>query len=483
MHIITSRRFISALISFIIIHVNATYAADAIEASSGKIALGTGPSVNQQILSVSGDPDRPARLVVTLLTPDGPGPFPLAVMNHGASGSHKTELEPRYWNTLSTYYFLSRGYAVALPMMRGYAGSAGQEAHHHGCSQEDMGISNAKDIREVIEYISSQPNIMGNQVVVAGQSFGGWNTLALGTLHEPNVKGLINFSGGINISSCDDTQGTLAHAAYDYGSQTTIPSIWFYGDNDKVFPSPIWHEMYDRYTAAGGYAELVAYGKFMNDSHNMLVFPEGAKIWVPKLDEFLAKLGLPNKNLHPEYMPVAYPAPTNYAAIDDIDAIPYINEKGKSEYKKFLADPMPKVFLISPSGVSAKFSGGADPLGRAMAACRKASQECLAYAVDNDVTWVKPMPIPSATDFAAIDDVDAVPYLNDAGRKNYQAFLTQKSPRAFVIAQNGIAVTSHGGYDPLARALNICKSHGATCLPYAVNDRVVWINNKTISAR
>ena len=443
--------------------------------------LGTGASVNERILSVPGDPDRPARLVVTVLTPDGPGPFPLAVMNHGAAGSTRTDLEPRYWNTLSAYYFLSRGYAVALPMMRGYAGSEGKEIYS-GCSQESLGINNAKDIRAVIEHMSAQPYIESNQVVVAGQSFGGWNTLALGTLNYSNVKGLIVFAGGINISNCDDTQATLASAAHDYGSQTSIPSIWFYGDNDKRFPPPVWHGMYDRYTAAGGHAELVAYGRFMNDSHNLLGFPESMKIWIPRVDNFLAKLGMPSKNIHPQDLPVEFPPPTDFAAIDNVGAIPYINEKGRQTYQKFLSDPMPRVFLISTSGLSANFNSGIDPLGRAMAACRKASQECLVYAADNDVTMVRQTPIPPATNFAALDDVNAVPFLNEKSRQSYQAFLAKKNPRVFAIAPNGAAVSTQGGYDPLARALNICKNHGLACRPYAVNDQVVWTGEKKIAA-
>ncbi len=141
---------------------------------------------------------------------------------------------------------------------------------------------------------------------------------------------------------------------------------------------------------------------------------------------------------------------------------------------------MPKVFLISPTGMAARFNGGADPLGRALAACRKASQECMVYAADNDVTWVKQMPIPPATNFAALDDVNAVPYLNDKGRQNYQAFLKKKNTRAFAITPNGAAVSTQGGYDPLARALNICKNHGMDCRTYAVNDELVWMETKKV---
>ena len=110
-------------------------------------------SMNERVLSVPGDPQRPALLQVTTLMPDGPGPFPLAVMNHGSSGTTRPDLEPRYRFTFAAYYFLSRGYAVALPMMRGFAGSEGKQLPD-GCNQEAIGISNAKDISAVIEFMS-----------------------------------------------------------------------------------------------------------------------------------------------------------------------------------------------------------------------------------------------------------------------------------------------------------------------------------------
>jgi len=40
-------------------------------------------------------------------------------MNDGATNAEPPGLQPRYRQSFSAYYFLSRGYAVALPMMRG----------------------------------------------------------------------------------------------------------------------------------------------------------------------------------------------------------------------------------------------------------------------------------------------------------------------------------------------------------------------------
>lgn len=430
-------------------------------------------SMNEQVLDVPGDSGRPVVLQLTVLKPNGPGPFPLVVMNHGSDGNKKPRDNPRYHLSFSAYYFLSRGYAVAMPMMRGFAGSGGQ-FEHHGCDFISTGLNNARDIRAVIQYMSAQPYIDGQHIVVAGQSFGGFNTLALGTLGVPNVKGLINFAGGLKESDCATSgQSMAAAAAYD-GEHTHIPSIWFYGSNDKVFSEPTWRTEYARYTAAGGVAQLVAYGNFMEDSHNLLGFPEGLAIWAAKVDAFLAGVGLPGQLVHPEYLPVPPPAPTHYATLEDVGAVPYLNDRSRKSYQQFLTRLPPRVFLIAGDGTTLATNGGFDPLGRGLAECRKIGRNCRPYAVDNDVVWVKPVQAPPPTHFAALEDATAIPYLGIAAQGGYRKFLALKKPRAFAIAPDGAWAASAGGNEPLQTALDECAKAHRGCLPYAVNDDVVW---------
>ncbi len=81
--------------------------------------------LNEKVLKLPGDPHRPVTLEVTLYMPSGIGPFPLAVMNHGATTASASNRGTRYRYTMSAYYFLSRGYAVALPMARRLGRCAG----------------------------------------------------------------------------------------------------------------------------------------------------------------------------------------------------------------------------------------------------------------------------------------------------------------------------------------------------------------------
>ncbi len=71
------------------------------------------------------------------------------------------------------------------------------------------------------------------------------------------------------------------------------------------------------------------------------------------------------------------------------------------------------------------------------------------YAVNgDDVVWTRPAPIPAASGFAAIDDVGAVPHLDEAGRAGYRQFLASRRPAPFVVAPNGTWAFSNVGEDP-----------------------------------
>lgn len=100
-------------------------------------------------------------------------------------------------------------------------------------------------------------------------------------------------------------------------------------------------------------------------------------------------------------------------------------------------------------------------------------------------TQADPRPLVSviATRFAAIDDVDDVPYLGDRGRARYREYLTWPTPKAFAITPTGYFGYTKGlkpstpgdPTDPSLRALAVCERLGqGPCKLYAVNSSVVW---------
>ncbi len=83
-------------------------------------------------------------------------------------------------------------------------------------------------------------------------------------------------------------------------------------------------------------------------------------------------------------------------------------------------------------------------------------------------------PVPPATTFAEIDNVNAVP-LTEAGRDRYRHYLSLPSPKAFVIFEGGQTWRFyHGDPDAMTKALDYCQSINKVCWLYAVDHRVVW---------
>jgi dienelactone hydrolase len=349
-------------------------------------ALAPDAPLNEKVLNLPGDPTRPVTLEVTLFTPPGLGPFPLAVLNHGATGASINNRGHRYRYTYSAYYFLSRGYAVALPMARGFADSGG-DLVHDGCALDRVGLANAQDVRAVIDALGRQPGIDRSRVVVAGQSFGGWTSLALGTMEVPGVHGLIGFSPAVRASDCREQDQAMVAGAATFGSRAKLPSLWFYGDNDTLMPVSTWRAVFDAYARAGGRGELVPVGRFLQDSHQMLSFPESLPLWTPRVDAFLTRIGLPSAETHPEYLPIPTPPASRFAAATDVAAVPSLNDKGRDAYRTFLTQSFPRAFAVGPGGTFSDAHGGFDPLARSLLACRKVGITCRPYAIDSDVVW------------------------------------------------------------------------------------------------
>lgn len=331
-------------------------------------------------------------LETTLYKPDGDGPFPVAVINHGKAYGD-TRFQERYRPNAAARFFLQRGYAVVVPMRQGFSKSGGAYIGG-GCNIESNGYVQAEDVKAVLDYVTSQSWADKSRILIAGQSHGGWTTLALGTLDYPGVRGLVNFAGGLRQDNCAGWEATLARAGSAYGKQTRVPSLWFYGDNDSYFAPHVFRPLFENYVAAGGQAELIAFGQFGTDAHAMFGSRAGAAIWQPRVERFMRSIGLATELIYPEFglvrtMPV--PPATDFAALADVDQVPYLKTSGREGYQAFLSKQIPRAFAISASGAWGWANMGDDPLERALANCNKYAkgQPCRLYSVDDQVVWVK----------------------------------------------------------------------------------------------
>jgi dienelactone hydrolase len=347
------------------------------------------PELGESIVFIRNDRLFSVDLETTVFRPDGAGPFPVVFINHGKD-SGNNRLQPRARSLPAVREFLQRGYAVVLPMRQGFSKSGGA-AVGEGCNIAGNGDAQADEIRPVVAWVEKQPWADTGRMAMLGQSHGGLATLAYAQKPHPGFKLFVNFAGGLRIANNCQWELALKDAFASYGSQTRVPSLWFYGENDSYFPPEVIGPAYQAYVKAGGQAELIAFGPFGRDAHGMFSSYDGLLIWWHKLEDKLKGMNLPTAILYPQYARagrVVAPPPSGFAAVEDVGQVPHVRQTGRDGYNSFLEKPSPRAFAIAPAGAWGWANGGEDPLQRALDNCNRAGKgKCRLYAVDDHTVW------------------------------------------------------------------------------------------------
>lgn len=233
-----------------------------------------------------------------LYKPPGDGPFKLVVMNHGAPRDHvdrRNDGRRRY--ELVAEFFLQRGFAVAVPMRRGYASSQGEFVEGYGSIDDPdfltAGKSTANDISAVVKYLREQPFVNKDHIILMGQSAGGWGVAATLSRNLPGVTAGITVGAGRGSLDSDNNvrPDKLIAAAGRFGEKVTLPSLWLYSANDNFFPQRISREIFAAFAAGGSPARLGMVGNVGKEGHDLLGAPLFVDEWRPPVEEFLRLIG------------------------------------------------------------------------------------------------------------------------------------------------------------------------------------------------
>jgi len=152
---------------------------------------------------------RNVRLATVLFRPDGPGPFPLAMIHHGSTGSGKN---PRAFDQVWSADWLAdilneKGWLVAFPQRRGRGGSDGlydegfAEDRSKGYSPEAAvslpGADRALiDADAALTALKRRADVNDGKTLLGGMSRGGVVAI-LQAGHKPQAfSGVLNFVGG-----------------------------------------------------------------------------------------------------------------------------------------------------------------------------------------------------------------------------------------------------------------------------------------------
>jgi dienelactone hydrolase len=251
----------------------------------------------------------PLPSIAYVVHPQGKGPFPLVVMNHGVSmDPEQRSFFPLVEFRDAAFWFARRGYFVVAPAGAGY-GAAGLDIPERGihavffqkigkCSDPnflDAGLAVAAIDLETIEYLSGRTEVITDNVIVVGQSAGGWGSIALASKNPSMIKAVIVFAAGRGgrvdgkpNNNCNPDK--LVEATADFGRTARVPMLWIYTENDTYFGPELSRRMHQAFVGAGGDAEYHLLGPFGNEGHLLIDSPDGVPLWSPFVSRFLDRL-------------------------------------------------------------------------------------------------------------------------------------------------------------------------------------------------
>ncbi len=262
----------------------------------GPVDLEAGESRRQLWLLPSQDPAVPMQ--TTVFRPPGEGPFPLVLMNHGTTGDSVQRL---YFPLLefndAALWFAKHGFAVAAPQRPGHGDTGGPFFEDVGqCRDPDFlssGLAVAAADQAALSYMTAQPFIESDGIVVVGQSAGGFGAMALASLNPPGVRAIINFAGvrgghaeGKPFNNC--LPNRLVETIREFGRTARIPMLWIYTQNDTFSGPVLSKRMFDAFREGGGEAEYHLLPAFDDDGHYFVDSPNAIPIWAPIVTKFLA---------------------------------------------------------------------------------------------------------------------------------------------------------------------------------------------------
>jgi len=212
---------------------------------------------------------------------DRGGKYPLAVLTHGTSNEPLERAHVTPWSQLQqAQWFARRGYVAMVVVRSGYGRSGGKEdgsnggCNNHG-SFEETGEASAADLRAVMKFAESLPEVEPGTIVSAGVSTGGFAQVALSADPPPCLKAAISFAGGRGGDgkehNCDLDRLTGAFKAYGKSAHKhgDLPMLWIYSENDHWFPPAMAQQFATAYKKDGATMDFVLAPPDGTDGHHL----------------------------------------------------------------------------------------------------------------------------------------------------------------------------------------------------------------------
>ncbi|MEP3113666.1 alpha/beta fold hydrolase [Nisaea sp.] len=241
---------------------------------------------------------KPVRLQLVTLKPEGPGPFPLLVFNHGSTGRGDVPAAAGAVHLPNpiAQHFLEKGWMIVSPQRRGRGWSEGlydegfvkdrsrySWVPHVTLAGFDRALA---DIDAAVRVLLARDDVDARQVIMGGQSRGGILSLAYSERYPGRIRGVLNFVGGW-LSTWHDTFATVHQTILADAAKADTPTLWLYGRKDQLYGISDIRPFFDGFKEAGGVGEFVS---FPNAGHGLM---GETTLWKQPVDHFMQELGFP----------------------------------------------------------------------------------------------------------------------------------------------------------------------------------------------
>ena len=232
------------------------------------------------------------RIQAYLYKPQGPGPFPVIIYNHGSrQGRERTPVPFAYIGKM----LVESGYVVLVPERRGYGLSEGRQfSEEVGTDRGDRFVermrAETEDVLAGADYLKTVPYADTKRMGIMGWSLGGIVTIfAAGNSRLFQVA--VDQAGA---SLTWDSSPAMRHALLDAAKRIEIPTLAMDAENDRSTESvrAVTQELEKRKIPA----RLIIYPPYTppeppgNVAPGHLIFAApGAHLWEKDLKAFLAE--------------------------------------------------------------------------------------------------------------------------------------------------------------------------------------------------
>ena len=239
-----------------------------------------------------------ATIVVTTYRPSGSGPFPWIVMSHGTATTAEANRKIGRWRALTPIReWVKRGYAVVVPVRRGYGASGGDAfGDSYGtCRSADFrraGEGASLDLLATIEWAKTQRDLDRQHWLLVGQSAGGFASIYTASKHPDGLVAVLAFAPGRG-GRPDTNPGQpclpemMAKLFGSIAPDIAVPVLWFYAENDAFIGPAAARLWFDSFHKAGGRGEFVMLPPFPeNRGHGVYPSTTGIPLWTGAVATF-----------------------------------------------------------------------------------------------------------------------------------------------------------------------------------------------------